>query len=139
MAEETTQTVAPKKEKAPKLEDKPFEEFVKQDYIPAIETALNKKGVTDLKINFTKQKIAIAGFTGNECWQLAGNLSGGKRKFHIYFPDEDIQALKYFSCYEGNKPSTLEHFLGDEKKITLDLMVFGLVQRLNGQKWLSRN
>jgi len=37
------------------------------------------------------------------------------------------------------KPSTLEPFLIDERKVTLDLMVFGVMQRLNGQKWLERN
>jgi len=33
----------------------------------------------------------------------------------------------------------LEPFLIDERKVTLDLMVFGVMQRLNGQKWLERN
>ncbi|MGB3208973.1 MAG: DUF2996 domain-containing protein, partial [Crinalium sp.] len=37
------------------------------------------------------------------------------------------------------KPSTLEPFLIDERKVTLDLMVFGVIQRLNAQKWLVRN
>jgi hypothetical protein len=27
----------------------------------------------------------------------------------------------------------------DERRVTLDLMVFYTVQRLNGQKWLARN
>ena len=35
--------------------------------------------------------------------------------------------------------STIEPFLGDERKINLDLLVFGVVQRLNAQKWLTRN
>ncbi|MGB3653084.1 MAG: DUF2996 domain-containing protein, partial [Rivularia sp. (in: cyanobacteria)] len=51
----------------------------------------------------------------------------------------DIKGKKAFSCNEGKRPSTLESFLIDERRITLDLMVFGVVQRLNGQKWLGRN
>ncbi|MDE5116328.1 MAG: DUF2996 domain-containing protein, partial [Trichodesmium sp. St2_bin2_1] len=36
-------------------------------------------------------------------------------------------------------PATLEPFLIDERKITLNLLVFGVIQRLNAQKWLSLN
>ncbi|MBE8964760.1 DUF2996 domain-containing protein [Nostocales cyanobacterium LEGE 12452] len=132
---------AAKKEKAPSVEDKPFVEFIEQDYLPALQKAIAQKGVQDLQVSFTKQKMAITGFeSAEECWQIIGSWSEiGKRQFNLYFPDEDIQGKKGFSCNEGKKPSTLESFLIDERKITLDLLVYGLVQRLDGQKWLGRN
>ncbi len=131
---------AAKKEKAPAVEDKPFVEFMQQHYLPALQTAIASAGVQDLQVSFAKQKFAVIGFdTGEECWQVMGKLQNGLRQFNLYFPEEDIQGKKVFSCYEGKKPSTLESFLIDERKVTLDLMVFGVVQRLNGQKWLGRN
>ena len=149
MAEETTQTPAEsektaakaaKKEKPPALEDKPFEEFMQQHYIPALQEAITKEGVPDVKLTFAKQKYSIIGFTSaEECWQVIGSWQGGKRQFNVYFPEENIQGKKGFSCNEGKKPSTLESFLIDERKITLDLLVSRLVYRLNGQKWLGRN
>ncbi|MBR8838212.1 MAG: DUF2996 domain-containing protein [Stigonema ocellatum SAG 48.90 = DSM 106950] len=131
---------AAKKEKAPAVEDKPFVEFMEQDYLPALQQAIAKVGVQDLHLSFAKQKFPVIGFeTAEECWQVMGKWQNGLRQFNLYFPDEDIQGKKEFSCNEGKKPSTLESFLIDERKVTLDLMVFGVVQRLNGQKWLGRN
>ncbi|BAY24156.1 hypothetical protein NIES2100_39490 [Calothrix sp. NIES-2100] len=131
---------AAKKEKAPAVEDKPFVEFIQQEYLPAVQKAITQQGVSDLQLSFAKQKFPITGFeSAQECYQLIGSWQNGLRQFNLYFPDEDIQGKKGFSCNEGKKPSTLESFLIDERKITLDLLVFGLVQRLNGQKWLGRN
>ncbi|BAY61387.1 hypothetical protein NIES22_14520 [Calothrix brevissima NIES-22] len=131
---------AAKKEKAPAVEDKPFVEFIQQEYLPAVQKAITQQGVADLQLSVAKQKVPITGFeSGEECWQLVGSWQNGLRQFNVYFPDEDIQGKKGFSCNEGKKPSTFESFLIDERKITLDLLVFGLVQRLNGQKWLGRN
>lgn len=129
-----------KKEKAPAVEDKPFGEFIQQDYLPAVQKAIAKEGVQDLALNFAKQKFSIVGFDkSEECWQIIGTWQNGSRQFNLYFTQEDIQGKKAFSCNEGKKPSTLESFLIDERKVTLDLLVYGLVQRLNGQKWLGRN
>jgi hypothetical protein len=149
MAEETTQTpaesektaaTAAKKEKPPALEDKPFEEFMQQHYLPALQEAITKEGVPDVKLTFAKQKYSITGFnSAEECWQVIGSWQGGQRQFNVYFPDENIQGKKGFSCNEGKKPSTLESFLIDERKTTLELLVSRLVYRLNGQKWLGRN
>lgn len=131
---------AAKKEKPPALEDKPFVEFVEQYYLPALQKAIAQQGVQDVQLSFAKQKLSIVGFdTSEECWQVLGKLQNGLRQFNLYFLDEDIQGKKGFSCNEGKKPSTLESFLIDERKMTLDLMVYGMVQRLNGQKWLGRN
>ncbi|MGE5656888.1 MAG: DUF2996 domain-containing protein [Actinomycetota bacterium] len=132
---------AAKKEKAPAVEDKPFGEFIQQDYLPALQAALGKQGVQDLELNLAKQKVPVAGMSSvGDCWQVIGTWQGGQRQFNLYFPQEDIQAQRAFSCTEkGTKTSTLEPFLIDERKITLDLLVFGVVQRLNAQKWLNLN
>ncbi|MDZ8026903.1 MAG: DUF2996 domain-containing protein [Nostoc sp. DedQUE01] len=131
---------AAKKEKAPSVEDKPFVEFIEQDYLPALQKAIAQQGVQDLKVAFAKQKVPIKGFeSADESWQVIGSLQNGLYNFNLYFPEEDIQGKKGFSCNEGKKPSTLESFLIDERKTTLDLLVFGLVQRLDGQKWLGIN
>ncbi|MBD2626991.1 DUF2996 domain-containing protein [Trichormus variabilis] len=131
---------APKKEKPPAVEDKPFEEFMQQEYLPALQKAIVAEGVPDVQLTFAKQKYPITGFNfAEECWQIIGSWQNGQRQFNVYFPDADIQGKKGFSCNEGKKPSTLESFLIDERKITLDLLVSRLVYRLNGQKWLGRN
>ncbi|MBD2439311.1 DUF2996 domain-containing protein [Nostoc sp. FACHB-110] len=131
---------AAKKEKPPAVEDKPFTQFIEQDYLPALQKAIAEEGVKDLQLSFAKQKLPITGFSSNEqYWQVIGSWQNGQRQFNVYFPDEDIQGKKGFSCNEGKKTSTLESFLIDERKTTLDLLVFGLVRRLNSQKWLGRN
>lgn len=131
---------AAKKEKAPAVEDKPFAEFMQQDYLPALKKILAEQGVQNLELTFEKQKVPIAGYNQDECWQVVGHWQNGVRhQFNVYFPQEDIQGQRAFSCNEGSKPSTLEPFLIDERKVTLDLMVFGVMQRLNAQKWLTRN
>ncbi len=130
---------AAKKEKAPAVEDKPFVEFMQQEYVPALQKAIASEGVQGLQLSFAKQKFPIVGLEQQECWQVMGSWLNGLRQFNVYFPDEDIQGRKGFSCNEGKKPSTLESFLIDERKITLDMLVSRLVYRLNGQKWLGRN
>jgi hypothetical protein len=131
---------AAKKEKAPAVEDKPFAEFIQQDYLPAVKKALAEQGVQDVELTFAKQKFPIADYNQEECWQVIGRWQNGvTRQFNIYFSEENIQGKRAFSCNEGSKPSTLESFLIDERKVTLDLMIYGLVQRLNAQKWLTRN
>jgi hypothetical protein len=138
--EKTAAKPAAKKEKPPAVEDKPFEEFMQQYYLPALQQAIAKEGVTDANLTFTKQQYPIIGFdSAEECWQIIGSWNNGQRQFNVYFPDANIQGKKGFSCHEGKKPSTLESFLIDERKITLDLLVNRLLYRLNGQKWLGRN
>ncbi len=130
---------AAKKEKAPAVEDKPFLEFMEQDYVPALQKAIATEGVRDLSLKFAKQPIPLKGVQLGECWQVAGSWQNGNRQFNLYFPEENIQGKKVFSCNEGKAPSTLESFLIDERKVTLDMLVSRLVYRLNGQKWLGRN
>lgn len=130
---------AAKKEKAPAVEDKPFLEFMEQHYVPALQKAIATEGVRDLTLKFAKQPIPLKGVQLGECWQVAGSWQNGYRQFNLYFPEENIQGKKAFSCNEGKAPSTLESFLIDERKVTLDMLVSRLVYRLNGQKWLGRN
>ena len=140
-AERKAAKAAGKKEKAPGVEDKPFAEFIQEHYLPALKAGLAKQGAQDLDLKFEKQKIPIIGYSQEpECWQIIGSWKGGLRQFRLYFITEEIQGKKYFSYAEnGGNPSTLESFLIDEKKMSLDLLVFGIVQRLNAQKWLVRN
>ncbi|MBD2095519.1 DUF2996 domain-containing protein [Trichocoleus sp. FACHB-591] len=130
-----------KKEKAPAVEDKPFAEFVGQHYLPALKTALEKQGLQNLDLSFVNQKVQVSGLTdAPDCWQIVGRWEGGRRQFNIYFFKDDIQGQRGFSFSDtGHKASTLEPFLIDERKVTLDLLLLGAVQRLNAQKWLVRN
>jgi hypothetical protein len=133
--------VPPKKEKPPAVEAKPFVEFIQQDYLPALTQALAEKGVSDLHVDLERAKVAIKGFeTAPECSQVIGRWNGGKRQFNVYFFDDNIQGQRAISCVDlGHQASTLEAFVIDERKITLDLLVSGVVLRLNSQKWLTRN
>ncbi len=116
-----------KKEKPPAVEDKPFPEFIQQEFIPALTQALQARQVQDLTLVF-------------QDGQLQGQWQPGQHEFRLYFLDQDIQGRKAFSeTMEGIPSSTIEPFLCDERKITLDLLVFGVVQRLNAQKWLGGN
>jgi len=130
-----------KKAKPPAVENKPFNEFIEQHYLPALKTAFAKQGISDVDVAFVKEKIQIPGMSPtDDCWQVKGNWSQGQRQFNVYFPDEDIKKRKAFSSSaNGVKPSTIESFMIDERKVTLDLMVFYVIQRLNAQKWLAWN
>jgi Protein of unknown function (DUF2996) len=121
---DTSKAKAPKKEA---VEDKPFGDFIAQDYLPALEKAFASKNVSDLKLSFDSK-------------QVSGQWMNGQRQFTVYFPQENIGAQRAFSCTIGKTTaSTIEPFLGDERKITLDLLVFGVMQRLNAQKWFGNN
>ena len=135
---------AAKKEKPPKLEDKPFEEFMQNHYLPSLKDAMAQEGIDELSLEFAKRKIEVMGQSdATDYWQVQGawdEPGEGQRQFNIAFLDEDIKGQKVFTLTtNGAKPSTIEQFMGDERRITLDLMVLYTLQRLNGQKWLTRN
>lgn len=135
---------AAKKEKPPKVEEKPFDEFMEQHYLPSLKAAMAKEGIDDLTVEFAKRKLEVIGQSDAEpYWQVQGNWEDpaeGKRQFNIAFVDEDITGQKVFTlAANGAKPSTIEQFMGDERRITLPLLVMYTVQRLNAQKWLTRN
>ena len=130
-----------KKEKAPKLEDKPFNEFISEHYLPTLKEAMSQSGIEDADLTCVQQGVPIQGANSNEpCWQVVGKWQKGDRQFNIYFPDEDISGQKAFSSSTyGNAPSTIESFMIDEKRVNLELLVMYTIQRLNAQKWLTRN
>ena len=130
-----------KKAKPPKLEDKPFDEFIQNHYLPALAEAIKDEGIEDAELTFVNQGLPIEGANSNEpCWQVIGKWDNGDRSFTIYFPDEDIKGQKAFSrTTYGNPPSTLESFMIDERRVNLELLVMYTIQRLNAQKWLTRN
>ena len=130
-----------KKAKPPKLEDKPFSEFIQEHYLPALKEAMAKEGIENVDLSFVEQKVPIEGANSNEpCWQVVGKWQNGNRQFNIYFPDGDIKGQKAFSyATYGNNPSTIESFMIDERRVNLELLVMYTLQRLNAQKWLTRN
>ncbi|MFP4254540.1 MAG: DUF2996 domain-containing protein [Halothece sp.] len=127
-----------KKEEEPPIEDKPFPEFIQQHYLPALEEALNQEGINDLELTFKQDKFPLPDV--EECSQVVGEWDRGKRRFNVFFLEDDIKGEKAF-CYSASEapPSTIESFMIDERKVNLELLVMYTVQRLNGQKWLSRN
>ncbi len=128
-----------KDDKPPPVEEKPFAEFMHQDYLPALKEKLQELGLEDLEVKFDKQAVPQFGPKA-ECWQTIGQWNQGKRQFNVYFPKGDIKGPKGFSMSnDGAQTSTIEPFLVDERKISLELLVLGVVQRLNAQKWLDRN
>lgn len=131
----------PKKEKPPALEDKPFADFITQDYMPSLKKAMAATGFDDLDLKFEKLPLPIKGMEElGACWQVQGKFQGGQHQFLVGFVKEDIQGQKVFSCAgNGASHSLLESFMIDERKVTLDLMVLYTLQRLNGQKWLVGN
>ncbi|MEB3250617.1 MAG: DUF2996 domain-containing protein [Cyanobacteriota bacterium] len=138
-AEEATKPVA--KAKPPAIEDKPFTEFIQQDFLPALTKALKEQGVEDVDLSFTQQPLGVFGVGGTEpYWQVQGLWRQKMRHFAIAFTRDNINGPKLFYCCDrGSQPSTIEQFMGDERKATLDLMVLFALKRLNGQKWLARN
>jgi len=140
-AEKPSSAKAAKKPKEPAIEDKPFTEFMEKDFTPALKETLTKQGLEDVELKFVKQALPIAGAKPDEqCWQLIGQWLNGKRQFNLYFLNEDISGKKAFSyATNGAKPSTIESFMIDERKVTLDLLLLYTLQRLNAQKWLTRN
>jgi hypothetical protein len=124
---EAAATATAKKLKKEAVEDKPFEEFIRQDFLPALEKAFAAREFQDLELVFASN-------------QVMGKWDDGQKQFTVYFPDATIQGRKAFSdSSDGIPASTIESFLIDERKVTLDLLVFGVMQRINAQKWFRGN
>jgi hypothetical protein len=136
----TVKAQAAKKPKGPTIEEKPFGEFIEQHFLPALQDALTKLGIPDLSLTFTQEKLPFVGAADGVYPQVAGSWLNKTRQFTLYFLDEDINGRKAFSHGEnGQVPSTVESFMIDERKVNLNLLLFYTLQRLNGQKWLTRN
>ena len=124
----------PKKELP--IEKKPFQEFVNIHLIPAITEEINQRGFEINKINLTNTNRPIA---GDKCWVINCEIKD-TCNFWLSFEKDDISSLKSISLSKPNqKPSIIESFLIDEKRITLKLIISRVLQRLNGQKLIGVN
>ena len=124
------------KAKPPAPEDKPFDQFVPELLVPALERELQARGANVTGLCFEGGSMPVV---GGDCWMVKGTLPG-ERRFWLCFTGADIRSPKMVALAEGGtSASLLESFLIDEKRMTLPLIVSRLVQRLNGQKWLGPN
>ncbi len=130
-------TESPKKNiKPPKIEDKPFGEFISNYFIPGLEKSILDKGSIVDEIKLVE---GIRPVVGGRCWMVYCKLDND-RKFWLCFNKEKITSDKTILLAESNtEPSIVESFLIDEKKTTLPLLISRVLQRLNGQKWIGAN
>ena len=122
--------------KPPKIEDKPFEEFISEHLIPGLKESIEEKGtlVSDIKLIKGKRPVV-----GGMCSMIFCEISE-QRKFWLCFNKDMITSDKTILLAESNSdPSIVESFLIDEKKTTLPLLISRVLQRLNGQKWIGVN
>ena len=124
----------PKKELP--VEKKPFQEFINLHLIPTFIEEINQRGLEINNINLTKTNRPIA---GDKCWVINCEIKD-TCNFWLSFEKDDISSLKSISLSKPNqKPSIIESFLIDEKRITLQLIISRVLQRLNGQKLIGVN
>ncbi len=124
----------PKKELP--LEKKPFQEFINIHLIPALTEEINQRGLEINNINLTNTNRPIA---EDKCWVINCEIKD-TCNFWLSFEKDDISSLKSISLSKPNqKPSIIESFLIDEKRITLKLIISRVLQRLNGQKLIGVN
>ena len=128
--------IIPKSKKELPIEKKPFQEFINMHLIPALIDELNQRGLEIKNINLENNSRPIA---GDKCWVISCEIKD-TCSFWLSFEKEDISSLKSISLSKPNhKPSIIESFLIDEKRITLKLIISRVIQRLNGQKLLGVN
>ena len=118
------------------IEKKPFQEFINIHLIPALIEEINQRGLEINNINLTNTNRPIA---EDKCWVINCEIKD-TCNFWLSFEKDDISSLKSISLSKPNqKPSIIESFLIDEKKITLKLIISRVLQRLNGQKLIGVN
>ena len=126
--------IKPKKEIP--VEKKPFNEFVNEHLLPSIIDEFNERGFEVSNINLKNTSRPIA---GDKCWVIYCEVKD-ICNFWLSFEKDDISSLKSISlCKSNQKPSVIESFLIDEKRITLQLIISRILQRLNGQKLIGIN
>ena len=122
--------------KPPKIEDKPFEEFISNYFIPGLKSSIEEKGTSVSEIKLIEGNRPVVG--GN-CWIVFCEITE-QRRFWLCFNEDKITSDKTILLAESNSdPSIVESFLIDEKKTTLPLLISRILQRLNGQKWFGAN
>ena len=126
--------IKPKKELP--IEKKPFNEFINDHLLPSIIQEFKVRGIEVADINLKNTSRPIA---GDKCWVIFCEIKD-ICNFWLSFEKEDISSLKSISlCKSDQKPSVIESFLIDEKRITLKLIISRILQRLNGQKLIGIN
>ena len=128
-------TITKPKKELP-IEKKPFQEFINLHLIPALTEEINQRGLKITTITLTNTNRPIA---GDKCWVINCEIKD-ICNFWLSFEKDDISSLKSISLSKPNqKPSIIESFLIDEKRITLKLIISRVLQRLNGQKLIGVN
>ena len=118
------------------IEKKPFQEFINIHLIPSLTEEINQRGFKINSINLANTNRPIA---GDKCWVINCEIKD-TCNFWLSFEKDDISSLKSISLSKPNqKPSIIESFLIDEKRITLKLIISRILQRLNGQKLIGIN
>ena len=131
-----TKPIPKKPVKPPKIEDKPFDEFITEYFIPGLKESIQNKGSEIKEIKLVQGDRPVV---GGKCWMIFAEFYNDRR-FWLCFNKEIITSDKTILLAESNsEPSIVESFLIDEKKTTLALLISRLLQRLNGQKWLGDN
>ena len=126
----------PKPKKELPIEKKPFQEFINDHLIPSLIEEINLRGLEINEINLENTNRPIA---GDKCWVINCEIKD-TCNFWLCFEKEDISSFKSISLSKPNKkPSIIESFLIDEKRITLKLIISRVLQRLNGQKLIGVN
>ena len=131
-----TNKTIPKPIKELPIEKKPFQEFINIHLIPSLKEEINQRGfeINNIILENTYRPIA-----GDKCWVINCEIKS-TCNFWLSFEKEDISSLKSISLSKPNqKPSIIESFLIDEKRITLKLIISRILQRLNGQKLIGVN
>ena len=133
---DVTSKIITKPKKELPIEKKPFQEFVNIHLIPDLIEEINQRG---LKINNINLKNTNRPIAGDKCWVINCEIKD-TCNFWLSFEKEDISSLKSISLSKPNqKPSIIDSFLIDEKRITLKLIISRVLQRLNGQKLIGVN
>ena len=128
-------TISKPKKELP-IEKKPFQEFINNHLIPSLIQEINQRGLEVNNINLENTNRPIA---GDKCWVINCEIKD-TCNFWLSFEKDDISSLKSISLAKPNqKPSIIESFLIDEKRITLKLIISRVLQRLNGQKLIGVN
>ncbi len=118
------------------IEKKPFQEFINIHLIPSLIQEINQRGLEVNNINLENTNRPIA---GDKCWVVNCEIKD-TCSFWLSFEKEDISSSKSISLSKpSQKPSIIESFLIDEKRITLKLIISRVMQRLNGQKLIGIN
>ena len=128
------QQIKPKKDIP--IEKKPFNEFINDHLLPSLIQEFQGRGLEIKNINLKNTSRPIA---GDKCWVIYCEIKD-ICNFWLSFEKDDISSLKSISlCKSNQKPSVIESFLIDEKRITLKLIISRILQRLNGQKLIGIN